>query len=75
MVDDYRGIELAYIPQCAVCKHVNGKGCKALDTDERDAKFYDSKHKDFSKCGSFELNKSKPKAERFKELSKEYGWK
>ena len=74
-MDDYKGIELAYIPQCAVCKCVKGKGCKAFNTDTRDAKYYDSQHEDFSRCDKFELNESAPKADRFNELSMGYGWK
>ena len=41
---EWDGIELAYIPQCAVCKQCDGLGCKAFQTKKRDSKYYDSRN-------------------------------
>ena len=72
---EWDNIKPDYIPQCAVCKHVKGKGCKAFNVKIRDARYYDKRNNDFSKCGKFELNEDEVNVELFKELSKNYTWK
>lgn len=72
---EWDNIKPDYIPQCAVCKHVKGKGCKAFDVNIRDAIYYDKRNQNFSKCEKFELNESASQVEEFKILSKNYTWK
>lgn len=72
---EWDNIKPDYIPQCAVCNHVRGKGCKAFDVRIRDLRYYDARNSNFSKCENFELNEVEPNAELFKELSKDYTWK
>ena len=72
---EWDGVEHIYIPQCAVCKHCDGLGCKAFQTKERDPKYYDSRNGNFSKCEYFYMNEEAPHAEKFFRLSKSYKWK
>jgi hypothetical protein len=72
---EWDNIKPDYIPQCAVCNHVKGKGCKAFDVKMRDGKYYDKKNPNFSKCEKFDMNESESNAELFNELSKNYNWK
>lgn len=72
---EWDGIELAYIPQCAVCKQCDGLGCKAFQTKKRDSKYYDSRNDNFSKCEHFQMDEESPQAEMFLKLSKSYKWK
>ena len=73
-MQEYEGIEIAYIPQCAVCEHVDGKGCKAFNTAVRERKYYDSRDKEFAKCGKFKLNRTHDKAVLFMKKSRNYNW-
>ena len=62
-----------YIPQCAVCKNVDGKNCKALK-GIRPEKYYMDDHPDFQKCPHFNFNPKAHTADIFLELSKNYEW-
>ena len=74
-MSEYEGIVSAYIPQCAVYKFVDGAGCKAFLTKNRNRKYYDSRDDDFCKCPNFDINESSQQAGKFKQIVKFYKWK
>ena len=57
-----------FIPQCAVCKNVDGINCKVLK-GIRPEKFYNNKHPEFQKCPNFRINKNAHLANEFKRLN------
>lgn len=54
----------SFIPQCAVCKSVDGMNCKALK-GKRPEKYYIDEHPDYQKCPHFQINKKAHLAEEF----------
>lgn len=66
---EFDGVETIFIPQCEVCKHVDGKGCKAFEVEKRDSKYYDRNAKNYERCERFEINEKSPSLERYKELN------
>ncbi len=65
--------KVGYIPQCAVCKNVNGLFCKATN-EKRPEKYYLDDNPEFQKCPNFKLNNQSPQKDKFIKLSKNYKW-
>lgn len=73
-MNEYDGVVVEYIPQCACCEYVDGLGCNAFQTNVRERKYYDRRDVDFCKCPKFKINQHSPQAIKFGEISKTYNW-